>query len=73
MGILPHTVGLASLFVEPTNQPKPNLLTDMEKVVNCPQAENLEIYNVLKVPRLATKVNQRSKYYLLVWHDEILK
>ena len=60
MGILPHTVGLASLFVEPTNQPKPNLLTDMENVVNCPQAESLEIYNVPKILLLATKDNHES-------------
>ena len=49
------------------------LLTDLEKVVVCPQVENLEIHNILKIPRLATKENYKSRYYLLVWHDDILK
>ena len=56
--------------LDPGNYPEG---ADPEKVVNCPQAENFEIYNVLKIPCLVTKDNHKSKYCLLVWHDEILK
>ena len=47
--------------------------TDLEKVVNRPQAENLELYNVLKIARFTTMDEQKYMYYMLVWHDEILK
>ena len=45
---------------------------DLEKVANCPQAENLELYNVLKIARFATKDEQKYVYQMLVWHDQIL-
>ena len=32
---------------------------DLEKVVNRPQAENSEFYNVLKIARFATKDEQK--------------
>ena len=45
----------------------------MEKVVKCPQAENSQIYNLLKIVCLTTKDKQKYVYQLLVLHDEILK
>ena len=46
---------------------------DLEKVVNHPQAEKKEIYNVLKIAGFATMDEQKYMYQMLVWHDEILK
>ena len=46
---------------------------DLEKVVNRPQAENSELYNVLKKAGFATKDKQKKVYQILVWHDRILK
>ena len=46
---------------------------DLEKVVDHPQAENSELYNVLKIARFATKDEQKYVYQMLVWHDQILK
>ena len=42
------------------------LLTDLEKVVNLPQAENSELYNILKD-------EQKYVYQMMVWHDGNLK
>ena len=40
-----------------------NLLgPDLEKIVNCPQAGNSEIYNVLKIMLLATKDKEKHVY-----------
>ena len=47
--------------------------TDLEKVVNRPQAENSKLYNVLKIARFATKDEQKYVNQMLVWHDRILK
>ena len=38
------------------------LRTDLEKVVNCPQAENSELYNVLKLAWFATMDEQMYMY-----------
>ena len=38
------------------------LCTYLEKVLNFPQAKNSEIYNVLKIVRLATKDNKKYVY-----------
>ena len=35
---------------------------DLEKVVNCPQAEDSELYNVLKIAKFVTKVDQKCEY-----------
>ena len=47
--------------------------TDLEKVVNRPQAENSELYKVLKIVWFTTKNEQKYVYQMLVWHDKILK
>ena len=47
--------------------------TDLEKVVNRPQAENSEVYNVLKIVRFMTKDKQKYVYQIVVWHNQILK
>ena len=43
-------------------------VTDLEKVVNRPQAENSELFNVLKIARFATKDEQSYVYQMLLWH-----
>ena len=45
----------------------------LEKVVKRPQAENPELYEVLKIAWFATKNEQKNVYQMLVWHDGILK
>ena len=55
-----------------------NLITscfppDLEKVVNHPQAENSELYNVLKIVWFATKCDKKYVYLMFVQHDKILK
>ena len=50
-----------------------NYKSDLEKVMNPPQAENSELYNVLKRARFATKDGQKYVYQMLVRHDQILK
>ena len=41
---------------------KLQLKSELEKVVKCPQAENSEIYNVLKIAWFATKDDQKNVY-----------
>ena len=47
--------------------------SDLEKVVNRPQAEKPELNNVLKIAGLTTMDEQKYVYQMLVWHDAILK
>ena len=47
--------------------------SDLEKVVNRPQAENSELYNGLKIAWFATKDKEKHMYKMLVWQDVILK
>ena len=49
------------------------LQTDLEKVVNCPKAENSEFYNVLKIAGFAIKDEENHAYQMLVWYDGILQ
>ena len=35
---------------------------ELEKVVNCPQAENSDLCNVLKIARFATKGEEKHLY-----------
>ena len=49
------------------------LYADLEKFVNRSQAENLEVYNVLKIECFATNDEQKYVYQMLVWHDQIIK
>ena len=53
--------------------PLPPLSPDLEKVVNYPQAENSEPYNVLKITQFATYYEQKYVYQMLVCHYQILK
>ena len=39
-----------------------HLVTDLEKVLNRPQAENSEFYNVLKIAGFATKYKENHVY-----------
>ena len=56
-----------------SNEPLILYVADLEKVVNCPQAENPHIYSVLKIACLMTKDNHKYIYQLLVSHEKILK
>ena len=47
--------------------------SDLEKVVNHPQAENSDVDIVLKIAGFATKDKEKNVYQILVWHDGILK
>ena len=46
---------------------------DLKKVVNGPQAENSEFYNILKITWYATKDDQKNAYELVMWNDQLLK
>ena len=50
-----------------------NFRADLEKIVNRPQAEKSELYNVLKIAGFATMDEQKYMYQMLVRHDGILK
>ena len=39
-----------------------NPSTELEKVLNCPQAANSEFYNVLKIAEFATKDKEKHVY-----------
>ena len=65
------TIIHASLSLEAW--PKNLQRTDLEKFVNCPKAENSELFNVFKIVCFATIDEHRYIYQMLVWHIEILK
>ena len=46
---------------------------DLEKVENPSQAENLELYNLLKIVGFPTKDERKYVFKRLVWYDGILK
>ena len=47
---------------DPLETPPGTLLADLEKVINCPQAENSEFHNVLKITLFATKDKEKQMY-----------
>ena len=57
----------SEIFLIWTNAARTN--ADLEKVVNRPQAENSEFYNVLKIARFATKYEQKYVCQMLMLHD----
>ena len=59
--------------VLPADSVEGGTTADLEKVLNRPQAENSELYNVLKIARFTTNDEQKYMYQMFVRHYQILK